>query len=395
MTGTRERALILCLAALLAASGSIQAAPGGGSGGGKPGGGSDGPAPVLSFAADRSEYQLGDRAQLSWASSNTKFCNASGDWEGKHDSIGTFWTTPLDGPKTFHLKCAAKGGGVSASVSVAVFDPEPEPVPEPVPMPTPEPTPEPTLSFSASDVEIMAGESTTLSWSATDAEGCEAGDGWAGSYGSAGSEPVGPLDVSSTFSLLCAGPGGTVRSSVQVAVTAPAPEPTPEPAPAPMPTVTLNTTDSEVAVGGSTTLSWSASDADSCQASGGWSGTRGSNGSEVVGPIAGSTTFSLSCSGTGGNAMQMVSVSAIGEVSINWIPPEENVDGSPLTDLERYRIYYGPGSRSYSNSIDVTDPAATSHMFSASSGEYFVTMTAVDIDGNESVYSNEILRSVP
>jgi fibronectin type 3 domain-containing protein len=71
------------------------------------------------------------------------------------------------------------------------------------------------------------------------------------------------------------------------------------------------------------------------------------------------------------------------------------VDGTPLTDLDRYRIYYGSDSRSYTNSIDITDSAATTHSFSAASGDYFVTMTALDRQGNESAYANEILRSVP
>ena len=93
--------------------------------------------------------------------------------------------------------------------------------------------------------------------------------------------------------------------------------------------------------------------------------------------------------------MQMVSVSTLGEISISWVAPHENVDGSALTDLSSYRIYYGTESRAYTESMDVMDPAATAHAFSAPSGDYYITMTALDADGNESAYANEILRTVP
>jgi hypothetical protein len=159
--------------------------------------------------------------------------------------------------------------------------------------------------------------------------------------------------------------------------------------------VALNSLDSALTAGGFTTLSWSSTDADSCTASGAWSGARAPSGSTLVGPIDRQSTFSITCSGPGGNAMQMVSVSVLGELSISWVQPSKNVDGSPLTDLASYRIYYGAESRSYSQSIDVADAVATSHAFTALSGDYFVTMTALDLDGNESAYSNEILRSVP
>ena len=97
----------------------------------------------------------------------------------------------------------------------------------------------------------------------------------------------------------------------------------------------------------------------------------------------------------GGSALQMLSVGVIGPVQLSWVAPEENVDGSNLTDLAGYRIYYGTESRSYSEVIDVPDPATTTHAFTASSGDYYITMTALDAEGNESAYANEIMRTIP
>ena len=51
----------------------------------------------------------------------------------------------------------------------------------------------------------------------------------------------------------------------------------------PAPTVQLQAEPSEVESGGTTTLTWSSTNADTCQASGGWSGTKLVSGSEAVG----------------------------------------------------------------------------------------------------------------
>ncbi|MCH9688722.1 MAG: UbiD family decarboxylase [Deltaproteobacteria bacterium] len=72
----------------------------------------------------------------------------------------------------------------------------------------------------------------------------------------------------------------------------------------------------------------------------------------------------------------------------------ENVDGSPLDDLQQYRIYVGSSPQSYDQQIEVTDPRAKSQFVALERGEYHVAMTAVDRDGNESGYSNEVVKTV-
>lgn len=89
----------------------------------------------------------------------------------------------------------------------------------------------------------------------------------------------------------------------------------------------------------------------------------------------------------------MITVSVTGRLALNWQAPTENVDGTPLTDLAGYRIYYGQLSRSYTGDSAVDDPSASSTTISLPSGTYYVAMTALDAEGNESTYSNEIIRS--
>ena len=160
------------------------------------------------------------------------------------------------------------------------------------------------------------------------------------------------------------------------------------------PTVSLTAASSLINAGGQTTLNWSSTNATSCAASGGWNGNRATSGSATVGPLDRQTTFSLSGSGGGGSTLAMVSVSVRGAMSVNWVAPTENANGTPLTDLAGYRIYYGDSSRAYAEMREVASPSATSATLTLPSGDYYVAMTALDGQGNESTYSNEVLKTV-
>lgn len=88
-----------------------------------------------------------------------------------------------------------------------------------------------------------------------------------------------------------------------------------------------------------------------------------------------------------------------GDTSVSWVAPTENVDGTPLTDLAGFKIYWGEQTRNYTQSMDVDDSGAVSETFSfpldsENQLNWFIAMTALDEDGNESAYSNEILKVV-
>ena len=77
------------------------------------------------------------------------------------------------------------------------------------------------------------------------------------------------------------------------------------------PSVTLTSDFLTRVVGQPFTLSWSSTDATSCTASGGWSGTKDTAGQEAVQTSAsqpGSMDFVLACSGAGGDASAIVSI---------------------------------------------------------------------------------------
>jgi hypothetical protein len=160
------------------------------------------------------------------------------------------------------------------------------------------------------------------------------------------------------------------------------------------PQVTLSASSSVVGTAQPFNLTWTSKGVSACEASGGWSGSRPTSGSASVGPISASTTFTLTCSGEHGNAMAMISVAVLGVVTLSWQAPTENVDGSPLNDLAGYRIHYGFRSRDYDTTVSMPDPAATQRSLELASGVYYIAMTAMDKQGNESAYSNEVIRAV-
>jgi hypothetical protein len=81
---------------------------------------------------------------------------------------------------------------------------------------------------------------------------------------------------------------------------------------APEPTVTLSVDPVSIVTGSTTRVRWSSTDATSCTASGGWSGTKTAAGEEVTGALSANTTFSLECVGPGGrkSAQATVTVNA-------------------------------------------------------------------------------------
>lgn len=161
------------------------------------------------------------------------------------------------------------------------------------------------------------------------------------------------------------------------------------------PALVLSASELLVPEGDNVTLSWTTTGADSCNASGGWSGQLSNTGTRSIGPVVEGTTFSLTCSGAGGSALEMISISVVGPVELSWIAPDQNADGSELVDLAGYRVYFGESSRDYGKVVELTDTSATSHTLDLPTGSYYFAMTAFDTEGHESSYSNEVQRHRP
>lgn len=163
------------------------------------------------------------------------------------------------------------------------------------------PAPAPTISLSANPTTVASGATTTLSWSSANATSCSASGAWSGTKATSGSQASAALSTNSSFTLTCSNAsGGAATASVTVAVTAP---------PAPVPTLSFSVAPTSVTSGGSATLTWSSTNAASCTASGGWSGTKATSGSQSTGALSANQSYGLSCVGAGGSVNRSVSVS--------------------------------------------------------------------------------------
>lgn len=86
----------------------------------------------------------------------------------------------------------------------------------------------------------------------------------------------------------------------------------------------------------------------------------------------------------------------LGSATLSWTPPTQNTDGSALTDLAGYRIYWGTSSGNYDNSVTINNPGVTTYLVeNLAPGTYEFVSTALNSGGVESDYSNPATKTVP
>ncbi|MBN8280414.1 MAG: DUF4038 domain-containing protein [Gammaproteobacteria bacterium] len=258
---------------------------------------SSAPVPTLSLTATPTTVTSGGASTLSWTSANATGCTASGGWTGPRATSGSQSSGGLVADTTFTLGCTGPGGSVSRTVTVTVTSAPPTP----------------TVSIAAAPGTIVAGASSTLSWSSTDATTCTASGGWSGGRGTSGSLAVSPA-VTTSYALSCTGAGGTASASTTVTVTAP-----------PVPTVNLTATPATISGSGAATLAWTTTNATGCTATGDWTGTRATGGSESTGTLTSSKSYTLTCTGTGGSASDSATV------TVTPPAPTVNLAASPAS----------------------------------------------------------------
>lgn len=91
--------------------------------------------------------------------------------------------------------------------------------------------------------------------------------------------------------------------------------------------------------------------------------------------------------GTGGGT-------STGTATLAWKAPATNTDGTPLTDLAGFKVYYGTASGTYTNTVTI-GKATSYSVNNLAPGTYYFTVTAYDTTGLESGYSNEVAKTVP
>ena len=171
----------------------------------------------------------------------------------------------------------------------------------------------PVITLTATPSTVVAGGKSHLTWSATNSpKTCTASDDWSGDRAATGGENTLPLTKVQTYlyTLTCKNATGTGFASVSVGAIAQGGS-----GGVNRPTVTLALNPSTIYAGDKSTIIWNATNnTSSCTASGDWTGTKISSGSENTAQLVTlkSYSYTLTCTNSAGSgyATATLSVSA-------------------------------------------------------------------------------------
>ena len=114
----------------------------------------------------------------------------------------------------------------------------------------------------------------------------------------------------------------------------------------------------------------------------------------VYGQIVISATDGRATSALPSFAIEVTQV-ALGSMSLFWAAPSENSDGTILTDLAGYNLYYGTSANNYPHSIRIDNPSISTYLVeNLLPDTYYVVATSFNAVGVESEFSNMATRTV-
>ncbi len=227
---------------------------------------------IKSFTANPLSIVRGSSTTMTWDTEGADSVTIDG--VGTVSPDGTMTVTPLV-DTTYTLSASNQSSDeppVTASVTITVSDPS-------------------TASISANPSTITEGEETTLTWDSTNADTASI-EPFVGAVPIRGDETVSPAQTT-TYTLTVNGPGGEATHSTTVTVYH-------------QPTVSMTADDEHIAAGGSTTLEWTSTDADSASIDQSI-GIVGVNGSVAVSPLV-TTAYTITVIGPGGTAIDTATV---------------------------------------------------------------------------------------
>lgn len=107
----------------------------------------------------------------------------------------------------------------------------------------------------------------------------------------------------------------------------------------------------------------------------------------------GSASNSTTGTGTPGNSTTTTAggttVSAAGTATLTWLAPTENADGTAITDLAGYTLYYGTNPSDLTQSVTISGAASTTReVKDLPAGTYYFAVAAYNAMGLEGQQSN-------
>jgi len=86
---------------------------------------------------------------------------------------------------------------------------------------------------------------------------------------------------------------------------------------------------------------------------------------------------------------------SLGSVTLNWTPPTQNTDGSVLTNLGGFKIYYGTSPDNYPNQITINNPGITTYLVdNLTPNTWYFVSTSFNSSGMESDFSNVATKTI-
>jgi endoglucanase len=264
--------------------------------------------PTVALTVDPPGIALGQAATLSWSATNATACTATGAWDGARSTSGSLSVTPPSaGAWTYSLTCTGPGGttGRAATLTVSAA---------------------PTVTVLPAQVQTSSDWGAGYCVNATVTNTTPARVVWATDIAVQGT-------ITDLWSATASAAGGTVRftgvpwnrelapaASAQFGFCARGT------AGGQTPTVTIAVNPASITVGQSATLTWSSANATACTASGAWSGARPAAGAQTVtGATAGTFTFGLACSGSGGTATGEATLTVMSGLSDGLLPAQVRI----------------------------------------------------------------------
>jgi plastocyanin len=87
---------------------------------------------------------------------------------------------------------------------------------------------------------------------------------------------------------------------------------------------------------------------------------------------------------------------ATGSATLNWTAPTANTDGSTLTDLAGYRIYYGTSSSNLDKVVQIANPGLTTYLIdNLTPGTWYFSLKSYSAAGTESSATNVASKTIP
>jgi hypothetical protein len=232
---------------------------------------------------------------------------------------------------------------------------------------------------------------------------------------------IGPLKTLLALSVLLIGGllltgcgGGTVSPTTATAAAAPAAAPPPA-APTPAPVVLKGTPATSITAGQNYQFQPTVSQGGgvvtfSIKGQPTWATFDANTGALTGAPATANegTTGSVTITGTNGSSSSSIGPFAItvkapaatpppttGSAALSWTEPSENTDGTPITGLAGYHIYYGTSQGAMTTTITVASATETSYVVTGlAPGTYYFAVVAYNSTGADSPQSNVASKTI-